>query len=298
MSWGNFKSIVLSRRRRSLPDGVALSCPGCQKTLFRKELADNLFVCPHCDWHHTMPGPGRIKMLLDEGSGEELFAGLLSGDPLEFKGFKSYRDRLARARQDTGLEEAALCYAGTLSGHRVLLGCTDSRFLMGSMGSVVGEKLTRLFLEGARTRIPVVVVSGSGGGARMDEGVFSLLQMVKTCSAVSELHRAGGLFISVLTNPTMGGIMASYASLGDIILAEPKALIGFTGPRVIKQTTQEELPDHFQESEFLLEHGHIDRIVRRADTKALLASFIEYCDRDDGAKGKAAKKPAKKEEKA
>lgn len=275
MSWGNFRDIVLRRRKRSVPDGVTMSCVYCQNTLFKKELADNLYICPKCDGHHTMPAQQRIELLLGKGT-RELFGGLISNDPLEFKGPKTYRDRLERARKDTGMEDAALCSEGKLGEHEVIVVCTDPRFIMGSMGSVVGEKIARSFEEGTRRKIPVIIVSGGGGGARMDEGVFSLMQMVKTCDTLARFQVEGGLFISVLTNPTMGGVMASYASLGDLIFAEPKALIGFTGPRVIRQTTQEELPERFQESEFLLEHGHIDRIVHRKKMKETLIQVLEY----------------------
>ena len=213
---------------------------------------------------------------MDDGTLAEYDTNMNSADPLEFVGIKSYKDKLKEDQAATGLKEAAITGEGAIKGRKVALGVTDSRFIMGSMGSVVGEKLTRLFERASKAKLPVIIVSGSGGGARMYEGILSLMQMAKTSGAVARHKQAGFLFISVLTNPTMAGIMASFASLGDIIIAEPKALIGFTGPRVIEQTIHQKLPPGFQRSEFLLEHGLIDMVVHRKSLKDTLAQLLEY----------------------
>jgi acetyl-CoA carboxylase carboxyl transferase subunit beta len=198
-------------------------------------------------------------------------------DPLGFADKKPYRERLEAEQNRTGLREAAVVGTGMIRARRVAFGVTDSAFIMGSMGSVVGEKLTRLIERATEQQLPLIIISGSGGGARMHEGILSLMQMAKVSAALSRHDEAGGLFISVLTNPTMGGVAASFASLGDLVFAEPKALIGFAGPRTIKATIRIELPEGFQTSEFLLEHGYIDRIVRRADLKSEIAHAIDYC---------------------
>jgi acetyl-CoA carboxylase carboxyl transferase subunit beta len=217
----------------------------------------------------------RVRVLTDEGSFEEMDARMRSADPLRFKGPKTYAHKLEDERKRTGLEDAVITGLSTIQGEPAVVGVTDSNFIMGSMGSVVGEKLTRAIETATRKRLPVVIVSGSGGGARMYEGVLSLMQMAKTSAALARHNEAGLLFVSVLTNPTMAGIMASFASLGDLIVAEPRALIGFTGPRVIEQTIRQKLPAGFQTSEFLLEHGWLDRVIHRKDLKSDIASFIK-----------------------
>jgi acetyl-CoA carboxylase carboxyl transferase subunit beta len=219
----------------------------------------------------------RLRQLLDDGTFEEMDAELESTDPLRFNDSKSYVDRLKAEQKRTGLRDAALTGTGMIRARRVAVGVTDSAFIMGSMGSVVGEKLTRLVERATADMLPLIIVSGSGGGARMHEGILSLMQMAKVSSALAKYDQAGGLFISVLTNPTMGGVAASFASLGDFILAEPKALIGFAGPRTIQATLRMELPKGFQTSEFLLEHGFVDRIVARRDLKSEIAHIIDYC---------------------
>ena len=219
----------------------------------------------------------RIGQLLDEGTFEECDDNILPIDPLGFEDKKKYIDRLVAEQQLTGLSDAAITGTGMIRARRVAVGVTDSAFIMGSMGSVVGERLTRLVERATRDQLPLIIVSGSGGGARMHEGILSLMQMAKVSAALSRFDDAGGLFISVLTNPTMGGVAASFASLGDVILAEPKALIGFAGPRTIKATIRIELPKGFQTSEFLLEHGFVDRIVPRVSLKSEIASMIDYC---------------------
>ena len=263
--------------KRGVPEGLWVRCPGCQATIFRKEAERRMGVCPDCDYHWYVSAQERIKQVLDEGTFEEWDADLLPGDPLNFSDRRSYKDRIAADQKLTGLKEAAITGLGRVNARRVAFGVTDSRFIMGSMGSVVGEKLTRAIERATEQDLPLIIISGSGGGARMHEGILSLMQMAKVSAALARLHEAGGLFISVMTNPTMGGVAASFASLGDLIFAEPKALIGFAGPRTIKATLRIELPKGFQTSEFLLEHGFIDRIVRRPDIKTELARAIDYC---------------------
>lgn len=272
-SWRN----MLKRPKRGVPEGLWKRCPGCQATIFRKEAEKRLGVCPECDYHWYVSARERISQVLDEGTFEEWDESLTPSDPLEFVDKMPYRDRLVEEQERTGLKDAAVVGTGMIRGRRVAFGVTDSSFIMGSMGSVVGEKLTRTVERATEQQLPLIIVSGSGGGARMHEGVLSLMQMAKVSAALARFDSAGGLFISVLTNPTMGGVAASFASLGDVVFAEPKALIGFAGPRTIKATIRIELPKGFQTSEFLLEHGFIDRIVRRCDLKSELARTIDYC---------------------
>ncbi len=215
-------------------------------------------------------------MLLDKDTFKEFDKNLQSKDPLNFKGPKKYKDKLEHDMKITGLKEAVICGEGKMEGKKVILVVTDSRFIMGSMGSVVGEKITRAIERATEAKIPVIICSGSGGGARMYEGMFSLMQMAKTSAALSLHNKAGILFISLLTNPTMAGIMASFASLGDVMIAEPKALIGFTGPRVIEQTIRQRLPQGFQQSEFMLEHGLVDMVVHRKDLRSMISRLIDY----------------------
>lgn len=264
-------------RKRGVPEGLWLRCPGCSGTVFRKVVEKNLNTCPDCGHHFYVPAKVRIRQLLDEDSFEEWFADLAPTDPLGFADKKPYRDRLRDEQQRTGLREACIAGRGYMRGRPLVFALTDSSFIMGSMGSVVGEKLTRAVENATRRELPLVIVSGSGGGARMHEGILSLMQMGKVSAALARFHQAGGLFISVLTNPTMGGVAASFASLGDLIIAEPKALIGFAGPRVVQATIKSELPEGFQTSEFLLKHGFIDRIVPRHDLRTEIARIIDYC---------------------
>ena len=243
--------------------------------VFAKELKKNLMVVPSSGYHFPLPAPDRIESLLDEGTFEEYDQDLKSSDPLDFKGVASYKDKLEQNRKKTKLEDAVVCGIGKIGGYDLSIAVMDFRFLGGSMGSVVGEKITRAIERGLDRKIPVVVVSASGG-ARMYEGILSLMQMAKTSAALGRLAEAGVPYISVLTNPTMAGVMASFATLGDVILAEPKALIGFAGRRVIKETTRADLPEGFQTSEFLLEHGLIDQIVERHDLRDRLISLIGH----------------------
>ncbi len=265
----------MKRPKRGVPEGLWRRCPGCQQTIFRKEAERRLGVCPECDYHWYVSAEDRIGQVLDEGTFDEWDADLEPTDPLEFTDKKKYTDRLAAEQKRTGLRDAALTGTGMIRARRVAFGVTDSAFIMGSMGSVVGERLTRLIERATEQDLPLIIVSGSGGGARMHEGILSLMQMAKVSAALGRYDEAGGLFISVLTNPTMGGVAASFASLGDLVFAEPKALIGFAGPRTIKATMRIELPEGFQTSEFLLEHGYIDRIVRRSDLKSEIARVID-----------------------
>jgi acetyl-CoA carboxylase carboxyl transferase subunit beta len=265
------------REKRGVPGGLWLRCADCGETIFRKEAQRQMNVCPECGYHMYLSAHDRIRWMLDEGTFDEWDATLAPTDPLEFRDKKAYAERLVAEQKRTGLLDAAITGGGMIRARRVAFGVTDSAFIMGSMGSVVGERLTRLIERATHDNLPLIIISGSGGGARMHEGILSLMQMAKVSAALARYHEAGGLFISVLTNPTMGGVAASFASLGDLVFAEPKALIGFAGPRTIKATIRLELPEGFQTSEFLLAHGYIDRIVRRADLKSEIARAIDYC---------------------
>ena len=265
------------RPKRGVPEGLWKRCPGCNATIFRKAAEERMGVCPECEYHWYVSAPERIQQLLDEGTFEEWDANLESLDPLVFSDKKPYAQRLKAEQTRTGMRDAILTGTGMIRARRVAVGVTDSAFIMGSMGSVVGERLTRLIERATVDRLPLIIVSASGGGARMHEGILSLMQMAKVSAALARYDLAGGLYISVLTNPTMGGVAASFASLGDVIFAEPKALIGFAGPRTIQATIRIELPKGFQTSEFLLEHGFVDRIVRRSDLKSEIARVIDFC---------------------
>jgi acetyl-CoA carboxylase carboxyl transferase subunit beta len=265
------------RAKKGVPEGLWKRCPGCKATIYKNQAEQLLGVCPECDYHWTVGARERLRQLLDDGTFEEWDADLTSLDPLEFNDSKSYVDRVKSEQKRTGLKDAAITGTGMIRARRVALGVTDSAFIMGSMGSVVGEKLTRLCERATAEKLPLIIVSGSGGGARMHEGILSLMQMAKVSAALARYDQTGGLFISVLTNPTMGGVAASFASLGDFIIAEPKALIGFAGPRTIQATLRIELPKGFQTSEFLLEHGFLDRIVSRKNLKTEIANIIDYC---------------------
>lgn len=267
----------MKRPKRGVPEGLWQRCPGCQSAIFRKEAEKRLGICPECDHHFYVSARDRIRQVLDDGTFEEWDAQLSSADPLSFADKKPYPERLKADQGRTGLTDAVITGTGMIRARRVAFGVTDSAFIMGSMGSVVGERLTRLTERATEQQLPLIIVSGSGGGARMHEGILSLMQMAKVSAALARHDQAGGLFISVLTNPTMGGVAASFASLGDVVFAEPKALIGFAGPRTIKATIRIELPEGFQTSEFLLEHGFIDRIVHRSRLKSEIARVIDYC---------------------
>ena len=270
------KYTIVKVRKKEIPEGVWTKCEECSNPIFNKALEENSRVCPKCGYHFTLSARERISLLIDEGTFQESDANLTSADPLNFKGPKTYLEKIKSDQEATGLKDAVLCGEGKILNKKAVIAATDSRFIMGSMGSVVGEKITRAIEAATAAKIPMVIVSGSGGGARMYEGALSLMQMAKTSNALGLHHKAGLLYISVLTNPTMAGIMASFAGLGDIIIAEPKALIGFTGPRVIEQTIRQRLPKGFQSSEFLLEHGLIDMITPRKNLKKTISDLIEY----------------------
>lgn len=275
--FGRHKHIKVTRStKKGIPGGLWTKCKDCGEIIYNKKLEENLYVCPKCNAHFSIDVITRIASLLDEGSFKELYADLETLDPLNFKGPKTYQDKLKSDQKLTGLKEAALVGTGLINKQKAAFGFTDYRFIMGSMGSVVGEKLTRIIELATKEKLPVIIVSGSGGGARMYEGLISLMQMAKTSAALARHAASGGLYISVLTNPTMAGVLASFASLGDVIIAEPKALIGFTGPRVIEQTIRQKLPEGFQRSEFLLEHGLLDMIVERKDLKDRLSKLLGY----------------------
>ncbi len=270
------KSATPEKKKRTVPEGLWTKCLSCQHVVYNKALLENFSVCPKCSYHFTVGAWDRIHQLVDKDTFEEFDATLSSLDPIEFKAVKSYPEKLLQDQRKTGLNEACITGEGLLMEKRIALAVTDSRFIMGSMGSVVGEKITRLIEHAMEKELPLVVVSGSGGGARMYEGVLSLMQMAKTCSALNRFQKLRLPYISVLTNPTMGGVMASFASLGDVIIAEPRALIGFAGPRVIEQTIRQKLPQDFQTSEFLLDHGMIDLVVNRKDLQNVIANILDY----------------------
>lgn len=275
MSWfSKPKYSTVTVRKNDIPKDVWTKCPISGEIVYNKALQENWMVVPQSGYHFPLSAPERIRLLIDEGTFEEKDTNLNSLDPLKFEGIESYPTKLKKYQEKTQLTDAVVSGMGQLSGHEVSIAVMDFRFLGASMGSVVGEKITRCIERGMEQNCPVIIVSASGG-ARMYEGILSLMQMAKTSAALAYLSKKGLPFISVLTNPTMAGVMASFASLGDIILAEPKALIGFAGPRVIKDTTQQDLPEGFQTSEFLLEHGFLDQIVSRLEMKERLAYFID-----------------------
>ena len=275
------KYSTIKIKRREFPDGLWTKCNVCGELIYTKVLNEKYKVCPKCNYHLTLTIQERIEQLLDPDSFKEMDKDLCSTDPIGFKGVKGYVEKLEHDKKVTGLNEAAVTGEASLGGNPIIFGVTDSRFIMGSMGSVVGEKITRAVERAIDKRVPLIIISGSGGGARMYEGCLSLMQMAKTSSALAKLHEEGLLFISILSNPTMAGVLASFASLGDILIAEPGALIGFTGPRVIKETIKQELPKGFQKSEFLLEHGLIDMIVHRKNLRPTLISFLEMVQRNE-----------------
>jgi len=276
MSW--FEKLMPSRistekRTRSVPQGIWIKCPQCDAQLYRTELERNLYVCPKCDHHMRIGARQRLEYFLDPESQEELFAGLEAQDPLKFRDSKRYRDRVVQAQKKTGEKDALVSAKGTLLGHPLVVCAFEFAFMGGSMGSVVGERFTRAATYCTENNIPLVSFAASGG-ARMQEALFSLLQMAKTSAALAVLGQKRIPFISVLTDPTTGGVSASLAMLGDVNIAEPKALIGFAGPRVIEQTVRQKLPEGFQRSEFLLDHGAIDMIVDRRQLREQIADLL------------------------
>ena len=276
MSW--FERLLPSKirtsgRSRSVPEGVWCKCPACDNVLYRAELERNQIVCPKCDHHQRINARDRLKSFLDEENRQEIGTEVKPVDTLKFKDSKRYRDRITQAQKNTGENDALLAMQGTLKGLPVVVVAFDFGFMGGSMGSVVGEKFVRAAKVALAKKLPLICFSASGG-ARMQEGLFSLMQMAKTSAVLSQLEEAGIPFISVMTDPTMGGVSASLAMLGDVNVAEPKALIGFAGPRVIEQTVREKLPEGFQRSEFLLEHGAIDMIIDRREMRDRLNNLL------------------------
>ncbi len=265
----------VAERKSSIPEGLWLRCPGCGQMVYRRQMEANLHVCPECGHHYRIGAVERVKQLADTGSFAPMFTNIESRDPLGFKDLKKYPDRLRVEQLKTGQTDAVQAGMVFIKGRQAMLCCLDLTFMMGSMGSVVGEIVTRSIEHATQHGLPLIVVSCSGG-ARMQEAGLSLMQMAKSSAALARYDRAGGLFISILTDPTTGGVTASFAMLGDVIIAEPKALIGFAGPRVIQQTIRQELPDGFQRSEFLLNSGMLDRVVTRHDLRSEIARLIDY----------------------
>ena len=266
---------VRPARKTAIPEGLWLRCPGCGSMIYRKQMEANLHVCPECSHHFRIGAVERVKQLADTGTFQPMFEGLSATDPLQFRDLKSYAERLSAEQVKTGQTDAAIAGQAFIKGRPAMLCCLDLTFMMGSMGSVVGETITRTIEHATDQDLPLIIVSCSGG-ARMQESGLSLMQMAKTSAALGRLDDAGGLFVSVLTDPTTGGVTASFAMLGDVILAEPRALIGFAGPRVIQQTIRQELPEGFQRSEFLQSAGLVDRVVTRQDLRSEIARIIDY----------------------
>ena len=269
------ETVSIKESKLKVPDGLWVKCDNCKEIIYKLEVERNLKVCPKCNYHFRIGAKERLALIIDEGSFKEYDARLHPIDPLNFRDLKSYRERVREAKKATGMNEAVLCGMAKIGGLPISICAFEFSFLGGSMASVVGEKITRAIERAVKERSPLIIISCSGG-ARMQEGVLSLMQMAKTSAALAKLGKAGQPFISILTDPTTGGVTASFAMLGDIIIAEPKALIGFAGPRVIEQTIRQELPPGFQRAEFLLEHGMIDLIVDRKSMRDLLIKLLDF----------------------
>ncbi len=280
MSWfrrdkPNIVEQETDEKRTVKTEGIFVKCPDCDNALYKRELTDSHEVCTHCGYHFRYAAEERLKDLFDSGKYKKLDEEVMSADPLKFKDSKLYKDRIEQAKDTSGLPEAIISGKGKVGGHLTFAGAMDMSFIGGSMGSAVGEKITRLIERAVAERGAVIIYSASGG-ARMQEGTLSLMQMGKISAALSRLHDARLPFISVLTDPTTGGVTASFAMLGDVILAEPKALVGFAGPRVIEQTIRQKLPKGFQRSEFLLEHGMVDMVVDRREMRDAIVRFLDF----------------------
>jgi len=281
MSWFNRDKAGIGRnleKKVKVPEGMWVKCQGCSETILGTEIEANLNICPKCGHHYRIPARKRLEILLDNGTWQEFDDSVKSVDFLDFKDAKSYQDRIDAAVAKGGSKDAVICVEGTIDGMGVQVACFDFAFMGGSMGSVVGEKITRSIERGLRQRQPVIIISASGG-ARMQESILSLMQMAKTSAALAKLKSAGIPFISILTDPTTGGVTASFAMLGDINISEPKALIGFAGPRVIEQTIRQKLPEGFQRAEYLLDHGMVDLICPRTEMRGKLASILKMLHR-------------------
>jgi len=269
------KSGVGTFIKKDTPVDLWVKCEGCKEVLYRKELAQNLHVCEHCGYHFRIGAGEYIKLLVDDGTWKSMDTGLRSIDPLKFAAKKKYRDSLADAEKNTGVTSGVVSGTGEIKDHKVVMAVMDFRFIGGSMGSVEGEKISRVFRKALELRVPAIVISASGG-ARMQEGVLSLMQMANTSACIAQLNEAKLPYLSILTNPTMGGVTASFAMLGDVHIAEPGALIGFAGERVIRETIRQALPAGFQRAEFLLEKGFVDMIVARASLKETIARLLSH----------------------
>ena len=275
MAWRRSVDYILkAKKRKDIPQGIWAKCPSCSRILYNEQLLKNLKVCPKCDYHFRLSAKERLIYLLDENTFEEIDANLVPVDPLSFEDSQKYSDRVKGAQEKTGLNEAIITGIGDIGAYKAAIGLFDFSFLGGSMASVVGEKVCRLIEKAGEKKMPLVIVSASGG-ARMQEGILSLMQMAKTSSAFNLYSNQALPFISILTDPTTGGVSASFAFLADIIIAEPGALIGFAGPRVIEQTVRQKLPDKFQRAEFLLEHGMVDMVVHRKNLKPVLLKIFK-----------------------
>jgi acetyl-CoA carboxylase carboxyl transferase subunit beta len=266
-----YATIPMERQKKEVPEGIMIKCKNCNAILYKKELENNLHICPKCDYHFPISAQERIKITLDNGNFFEYDNDMISEDPLNFP---DYPKKIATAMESSGINEAVVTGEGTIKGFPVVIGVMDSRFIMGSMGSVVGEKIARAIEAASIKKYPLIIFSASGG-ARMQEGILSLMQMAKTSAALARFNREKGLYISVMTHPTTGGVSASFATLGDYNFAEPGALIGFAGRRIIEQTIRQELPEDFQTAEFLLKHGQLDKVVHRRDLRDVLGKILE-----------------------
>ena len=277
--------------RKEIPDGLWMKCPVCSRTVYRGEVQENMQVCPACEYHFRIGAWERIEYTVDPGSFEETHAGLETLDPLRFSvGDETYGQRLARAREESGLEEAMVTGFAAIGGVRTALGVMDSHFIMASMGSVLGEKLCRLVRDAIKARLPLVVFAASGG-ARMQEGILALMQMAKTADAVRQINEAGLAYVCVLTDPTSGGVLASFASLGDIVLAEPGAYIGFAGARLIEGALRVKLPEGFQRAEYQFENGFVDQIVKRTELAEFLGRLLRYLSKKPAGTTRLSKTP-------
>lgn len=277
MEWFKKKRDIKTEKKVKIPEGLWVKCDNCKDIIYKKEIEKNLKVCPKCNYHFRIVAEERILWTVDEGSFVELDRHMITTDPLNFEDTKSYKKRIKESIENTNLNDALVYGTATIHGRQITIAVMDFSFMGGSMGSVVGEKITRAAELSLSNRVPFITIASSGG-ARMQEGMFSLMQMAKVSAAISRLKETNILYISVLVDPTFGGVSASFAMLGDIIIAEPKSLIGFAGPRVIEQTIKQQLPDNFQRAEFLLQHGMIDLIVERKDLKDTLYKLINnFC---------------------
>jgi acetyl-CoA carboxylase carboxyl transferase subunit beta len=275
MAWFKRTREQKIERKVKIPEGLWVKCDNCKEIVYKKEIEKNLKVCPKCNYHFRISARERLDLVIDSGSFEEINAEMKAADPLEFKDTLSYRDRIKENRRRSGLEDAVLTGNAQIGGQPLVIAVMDFSFLGGSMGSVVGEKIVKAAELALEKKVPFITVASSGG-ARMQEGIFSLMQMAKTSAAIGRLKDAGILYISILSDPTFGGVTASFAMLGDIIIAEPRSLIGFAGPRVIEQTIKQQLPENFQRAEFLLDHGMIDMVVDRKNLKGTLSTLIGH----------------------